>query len=35
MEVGEVFIDLKDGKVKIYKGQDEATGEYLLEPIEI
>ena len=35
MEVGNVYYDTKDGQVKRYKGQDEATGEYLLEPIEI
>jgi len=35
MKVGQVYYDLKDGQVKRYKGQDEATGEYLLEPIEI
>ena len=35
MKVGQVYYDLKDGQVKRYKGQDEATGKYLLDPIEI
>tara|TARA_R100000008_G_scaffold1016_1_gene886 strand:+ start:274 stop:1092 length:819 start_codon:yes stop_codon:yes gene_type:complete len=35
MIVGKIYYDLKDGQAKIYKGQDEATGEYLLDPIEI
>jgi len=35
MEVGKVYYDTKDGQIKRYKGQDEATGEYLLDPIEI